>query len=225
MRGGGWRGLGESTSVCGIVALMKVPRAPPLCGAFSRHVRILKPPVLPGVSHRHYFYRERERERDIHTSLISISIRVELISTLVPMVTWSLGAFDVPLIPFSGLDSSSALSAVPVSALISTTMFSLSLASLVLPSKRCDTVTERDDLPTRVRVQEAWNLHFVLPRTSTWQLALLVQEVEHAAQDGHEEDDDDDDDDDHAAVIGCKKERKKTRVTLTTQTQRAQNRK
>lgn len=45
------------------------------------------------------------------------------------------------------------------------------------------------------------NVHLLLSRTSTGQLALLVQEVQHAAQDGQEEKADDDDHDHHAAVI------------------------
>lgn len=45
------------------------------------------------------------------------------------------------------------------------------------------------------------NVHLLLARTSTGQLALLVQEVQHAAQDGQEEKADDDDHDHHAAVI------------------------
>jgi hypothetical protein len=53
-----------------------------------------------------------------------------------------------------------------------------------------------------------WKTHLqiLLARTPTWDLALLVQEVQHTAKDSQQENTDDDDSDDHTAALWWDKE-------------------
>ena len=63
-------------------------------------------------------------------------------------------------------------------------------------------------LQTLNTFKKKWKTHLqiLLARTPTWELALLVQEVQHTAKDSQQANTDDDDSDDHTAALWWDKE-------------------